>query len=152
MFGEKPIFGNDIRHIDAKGRLVLPKFTFVEPHEILYYVVEDGSIRVYNEKNMKSLLNSMQETTQLILDDTNCTDQRINVLRNNKKKILDLYNLLYSSTNSVRVDNAGRINISKANLEANKQYNLVGTGDSLLIYDKNPSDFSIYDKVKVYTK
>ena len=50
MFGEKPIFGNDIRHIDAKGRLVLPKFTFVEPHEILYYVVEDGSIRVYNEK------------------------------------------------------------------------------------------------------
>lgn len=86
MFGEKPIFGNDIRHIDAKGGLVLPKFTFVEPHEILYYVVEDGSIRVYNEKNMKSLLNSMQETTQLILDDTNCTNQRINVLRNNKKR------------------------------------------------------------------
>lgn len=153
MFGEEPIFGSVERVVDSKKRLALPTFTNVDAHELLYLVQEeDGSINIYGKKEIDELLFSMNEITQSIINSSNVNNKKIKTLKKNKEKILYLFNSFYCNTSSVRTDNYKRINLSKSSLEPNKKYKLIGKGNSLLICNSIPSDFSICEKIKTFTR
>lgn len=153
MFGEEPIFGNVIRSVDNKKRLALPKFTYADKRELLYMIQEmDGSVNIYNKKDIEALLKSIDEITNMIVCCPASRSGKIKMLQSNKEKILNLINNFYCNTSQVKTDDFKRINVAHSNLEPNKKYKLIGKGNSLLICESVPSSLSTYEKIKAYTR
>lgn len=88
MFGDRPIFGNAEYKIDSKGRLYMPKFSYVEPDdELIIQKGEDNYYVIINWSKIKKEIEQLE--------------------KENKKDKIEL--ITHSIVSLVKVDKMGRI-------------------------------------------
>lgn len=88
MFGDRPIFGNAEYKIDSKGRLYIPKFSYVEPDdELIIQKGEDNYYVIINWSKIKKEIEQLE--------------------KENKKDKIEL--ITHSIVSLVKVDKMGRI-------------------------------------------
>ena len=62
MFGDRPIFGNAEYKIDSKGRLYIPKFSYVEPDdELIIQKGEDNYYVIINWSKIKKEIEQLEK-------------------------------------------------------------------------------------------
>lgn len=120
MFGEKSIYGQSIVHFDAKKRLVLPKFTLVQPKDSLLVVKNIDYLSVYEESHYEKIIKEI-EKEYLTYD--------ANKKRECDLKLLELYK---SILKKVEVDCQKRINLGGIETDRN-DFLCVGAKDHVIL-------------------
>lgn len=112
MFGDRPIFGNAEYKIDSKGRLYIPKFSYVEPDdELIIQKVEDNYYVIINWSKIKKEIEQLEK-------------------ENNKIELIT-----HSIVSLVKVDKMGRIIFNPDEKFAiNKKVFIHGNYDSIQIF------------------
>jgi len=152
MFGENKMYENEERGTDSKRRIVLPKATNPEPNDSVYYVNEnDNCITIHPEIEIKKLDEQLSQIRLRCIKNINeCTESRIDIARK-YEDILTEINNFYDYIYYVKVDSAGRVNVSKSNLKPNHKYKLKGYGTFIAVFDGEPIKYSKVEKIKTYT-
>jgi len=120
MFGEENIYGQTSVSLDSKSRIILPKFTYIEPKEELLIVDKEQYLSVCKEDKMNNIIKQLEE--QYI-----CGDSK-------RKREIDLELLKISSSilKKVQSDKQHRINLSGIEIK-DKKVLCIGAKDSLIL-------------------
>ena len=120
MFGEDFILGQKIGTIDAKGRIVLPKFTYAQGDDqiSLFYSKDKEHLKIFLFERIKKMLELLQDRQLRTAD--------INFMREIQEQI----NLIHESyIETSYIDNQRRIHIPsdiREELNLDKSVHLLG--------------------------
>lgn len=123
MFGQESIYGQRMVTVDHKGRLMLPKFTGIEPQEILLIVDNIDYLSLYKEEMIETKIKMLEELY-------------INSDSDKKRKIeLELLKIYESVLKKVKSDNQRRINLGEIKTDSNN-FLCVGAKDHVIFKTK----------------
>ena len=111
MFGDRPIFGNAEYKIDSKGRLYIPKFSYVEPDDEL--IIQKGEDNYYVIINWSKIKKEIEQFKK----------------ENNKIELIT-----HSIVSLVKVDKMGRIIFNPNGFAIDRKVFIHGNYDSILVF------------------
>lgn len=134
MFGEDLIIGHTTGKIDTKRRIFIPPFTKVEANEKL--IIEkttydnDFALKIHNYKKYYKLIERMRELQLLCRTFEEAQKYEMEI-----EKLCIYLNAIVKTDTNKRIIIPNEI-IKEFNWNQNEQFNIDGTGNSLLITQK----------------
>ena len=123
MFGKESIYGQLSVTLDEKNRIILPKFTYVEPKETLLVVDKEQYLSICREEKIDKIIKDLERKYVFSSFES-------------KKEIdIQLLKIYRSILKKVQSDNQHRISLGGIDIQ-DKKILCIGAKDSLILDTK----------------